>query len=133
MLSTESLQHRIYAHEASREIYKNGTPLLGLTALQDSVLNFFLRTPWQKHTKSELIDACWPGKYALLGVSDDSLYQIIRGLRHRLDDQEKRYIVSWRGIPEGGYYFQPTGRPRSLAQTMMSQISEQRWGTRPSH
>ena len=125
MLSAEylQLQHQIFAHEGGREIYKNGIPLLDLTGLQHSVLLFLLRYPWQKHTKTEIIDACWPGEYAVRGVSDDSLYQIIRGLRDKLDDEDKRYIVSWRGVPEGGYYFQPTKHPRPLAQTMLAPMT----------
>ncbi len=97
--------------ETSRQIYCGRFPIEGLTGLEFALLSCFVARPWVRMTKSELIQASWPDG-GLDFVTDNSLYQIIRGLRQKLVDDQRRYIVSWRGIPEGGYYFQPAGVPR---------------------
>ncbi len=115
----------VYMHKPNRQIYKGGIPLEGLTGLQYALLVQFLKHPQMRFTKSELILACWPDEYSVEGVSDDSLYQIIRGLRHKLQDKQKSYIVSWRGLPEGGYYFQPAGAPQIMPQVPQFQVQSQ--------
>jgi hypothetical protein len=46
-------------------------------------------------------------------VTDDSLYQVIGGLRKKVEPNPASpcYIINWRGQPEGGYQFFPEGRP----------------------
>ncbi|MEE8390037.1 MAG: hypothetical protein V3S14_04475, partial [Anaerolineae bacterium] len=61
----------------------------------------------------DLIGSTWPDELRQQGVTDDSLYQVIRELRKRIEPDPAKpcYIVTWRGRPEGGYQFFPEGRP----------------------
>ena len=47
------------------------------------------------------------------GVMDDALYQVIRGIRRKIEPEpgKPRFLVTWRGRPEGGYQLFPEGRP----------------------
>ena len=46
---------------------------------------------------------------------DDALYQVVKELRRKIepDPAAPRYLVTWRGKPEGGYQLFPEGRPGS--------------------
>ena len=109
---SEGAPEIIHMHPLTRQIYIGIAPLPRLSALQHSVLSYFLRSPWVYLTKTEIVESCWKEKDVLRGVTDDSLYQVIRHLRAKLNDKDRIRIISWVGIPEGGYYFQPTGKPR---------------------
>ncbi len=105
---------RIWLDEQMNEIYQGDTALEELTPLEQDVLNYLLRHPRTRHTKEDLIENVWPDKaIADHGVSDDSLYQVIRGLRRKIEPVPKQpsYLLTWRGRP-GGYQFFPEGRPK---------------------
>ena len=104
---------RIWLDEQTGEIYQGKTLLNNLTALERSVLAFFIKHPRIKHPKTELIINTWPNELRQQGVSDNSLYQIILTLRKEIEPNPGRpaYLITWRGKPEGGYQFFPEGRP----------------------
>jgi DNA-binding winged helix-turn-helix (wHTH) protein len=104
---------RIWLDESTGELCQGETPLRDLTPLARSVLNFLVRHPVVQHTKTDLIINAWPDQPCREGVSDASVYQVIRELRARIEPEpsQPRHIITWRGYPEGGYQFFPEGRP----------------------
>lgn len=104
---------RIWLDEKTGELYQGDTLLGGLAPLERAVLQFLVRFPRIRHAKTDLIVNTWPDELRRQGVTDDSLYQVIRELRKKVepDPAHACYIVTWRGQPEGGYQFFPEGRP----------------------
>ncbi|HEX6385529.1 MAG TPA: winged helix-turn-helix domain-containing protein [Anaerolineae bacterium] len=104
---------RIWLDEATGQAYQGQTPILELAPLERSVLHFLIQQPYLRHTKTDLIVNTWPDELRRQGVSDDSLYQVIAGLRKKIEPVPSQpcYVVNWRGRPEGGYRFFPEGRP----------------------
>jgi hypothetical protein len=104
---------KIWLDEKTGEIYQGQTPLKDLTSLERSVLSFLIRYPRIRHTKTDLIINTWPDELRQKGVTDNSLYQITLTLRKKIEPNptEPRYLITWRGKPEGGYQFFPEGRP----------------------
>ncbi len=104
---------RIWQDEQTDEVFQGETLLKNLTALERSVLSFFIKQPRLKHTKTDLIVSTWPDELRRQGVSDNSLYQVILTLRKEIEPNPGRplYLITWRGKPEGGYQFFPEGRP----------------------
>lgn len=102
----------IWLEEGTEELYQGQTLLVGLTPLERSVLRFLLAHPRQRHTKTDLIASTWPDELRRQGVTDDSLYQVIMELRKKIEPNpaRPRYLLTWRGRPEGGYQFFPEGR-----------------------
>ena len=105
---------RIWLDEETEEAYQDKTPIQTLTPLERGVLHFLLRHPRIRHTKSDLIINAWPDDINTEGVTDDSLYQVIGGLRRKIEPNPTKpsYLLNWRGTPEGGYQFFPEGKPR---------------------
>ena len=104
---------KIWLDEATGELYQGQTRLVDLSPLEREVLLFLTRHPYVRHAKTDLIVGAWPDELRRQGVTDDSLYQVIRELRKQIEPHPARpcYIVTWRGQPEGGYQFFPEGRP----------------------
>lgn len=104
---------RIWLDERTGQAYQGQQPILELAPLERSVLHFLIQQPYLRHTKTDLIVSAWPDELRRQGVTDDSLYQVIAGLRKRIEPVPSQpcYIVNWRGRPEGGYRFFPEGRP----------------------
>jgi hypothetical protein len=94
-------------------IYQGQTSLDNLSPLENSLLKFLVSHPHVRHTYTDLIEAAWPEDIHLEGVSTEALYQLVRGLRRQIEPtpSQPRYIVNWRGRPEGGYQCFPEGRP----------------------
>ncbi len=95
------------------EPYLGRRPLEGLSPLEHKLLRFLVGHPRARHTHSDLIDAVWPAEVSKEGVSNEALYQVVRGLRRKVepDPSRPRFIINWRGTPEGGYQCFPEGRP----------------------
>lgn len=75
-----------------------------LSPLQRSILETLLARPHVYLTKTEIIEASWPADVARNGVTDSALQRQISDLRTLLANYSQRpFIVTWRGIPEGGY------------------------------
>jgi hypothetical protein len=105
---------KLWLDETTDELYQGQIPLRDLSPLEREVLRFLVEHPRTRHTKTDLIISTWPDELRRQGVTDDSLYQVVRELRKRIEPNpaEPCYIVTWRGRPEGGYQFFPEGRPR---------------------
>lgn len=104
---------RLWWDEHTRGAYQGQILLQDLTSLERDVLHFLLRYPRMRHTKTDLIVNAWPDELRMKGVTDDSLYQVIAGLRKKIEPIPAKpcYILNWRGKPEGGYQLFPEGRP----------------------
>jgi hypothetical protein len=105
---------KIWLDEKTDILYQGQTILEGLTPLERSVLRFFVKHSRIGHAKTDLILEVWPEELRRdVGVSDDSLYQLISGLRTKIEPNRAKpcYIITWRGKLENGYQFFPEGRP----------------------
>lgn len=104
---------RIWWDAETEAVYQGSTLIQDLTPLGRGVLQFLLQYPRLRHTKTDLIVNAWPDELKKMGVSDDSLYQVIAGLRKKIEPIPAKpcYILNWRGKPEGGYLIFPEGRP----------------------
>lgn len=99
--------------DVTGNIYKGDGIIREMAPLEQSVLRFFLENPLQRHTKTDIIINAWPKELRSLGVTDDSLYQVIASLRRKIEPNPSRpiYLKTWRGRPEGGYQLYPNGKP----------------------
>jgi len=98
------------------QLYQGATPLNDLTPKEAAILTFLLQQPNRRHTYTELILPVWDSAERYHGVTNDSLFQIVRSLRQKLeaDPSHPCYLVNWRGKPEGGYILYPEGRPEEV-------------------
>jgi DNA-binding response OmpR family regulator len=103
----------LWIDETADIVYQGNMALKDLAPLENGLLCFLLRHPRVRHTHTELIEAVWPEDISKEGVSTEALYQVVRGLRREIEPEpgQPRYIVNWRGSPEGGYQCFPEGRP----------------------
>lgn len=104
---------RLRLDEATGEVLLGVTPLRDLTNLERGLLVYLLGRPRQRVPKTELIESVWPDDVVEGGIMDDALYQVVRGLRRKIEAEpgRPRFLVTWRGRPEGGYQLFPEGRP----------------------
>ena len=95
--------------------FQGKNTISNLSPLEFNLLYFFFDNPYVRHTKTTIINQVWEEE-AMHGISDESLYQVISGLRKKLETSmaQSNFIVSWRGRPEGGYQFFPEGRPNQI-------------------
>ena len=103
----------LWLDQATAIVYQGNKVLDSLSPLEREMLVFLIRHPRTRHTHSDLIEAVWPEDMHKEGVSTEALYQVVRGLRRKIEPapSQPRYIVNWRGSPEGGYQCFPEGRP----------------------
>jgi hypothetical protein len=97
----------------TQQIYQGQTLLTDLAPKEHNVLTYLLQHPLMRHTYTDLIMKAWSEAERYHGVTNDSLFQVVRSLRQKLepDPSRPRYLVNWRGKPEGGYLLYPEGRP----------------------
>ena len=104
----------IWLDEETGELHRGRDPLIDLAPLEREALLYLVTHPRARHTKTDLILNAWPNDPCPLERTDDSVYQVIRGLRCKIEPNpsKPRYIVTWRGTgeQEGGYQFFPQGR-----------------------
>lgn len=106
----------IWQDSSHKLIYQGSHLMTELTPLERALLTTFLMYPKQPLTKTKLIEESWPEDVARAGVSDNSLFQLIRSLRRKLQANSYSkydYIENWRAYPEGGYIFYPNGKQPS--------------------
>jgi DNA-binding winged helix-turn-helix (wHTH) protein len=103
----------IWFDPKSDNLFQGKAPLSSLSPMERNLLHFLVSHPRLRHTHTELIEAVWPEAVSKEGVSTEALYQTVRGLRRKIEPvpSKPRYVVSWRGAPEGGYQCFPEGRP----------------------
>ncbi len=105
---------RIWQRELTGELFQGNQRIEGLRPLEEALLAFLVNHPYKFHTKSEIIRHVWPKETHIEGVTDDSLYQIIGGVRQRIEPKTAEshvYLLTKRGVEEGGYQFFPEGYP----------------------
>ena len=92
-------------HHSKTGIFFVGTKEVeNLSPLQRRILAVFLDNPNAHLTKTKIIEDAWPDEVARLGVTDAALQRQISSLRRLLKEySDQEFIVTWRGIPEGGY------------------------------
>ena len=110
----EMSRGRIWLEAQSERLFHGQTPLADLTPKEERVLRFLVQQPHARHAYTDVIVHGWSDEESYHGVSNDALFQVISGLRRKIEPQPTQpvYIVNWRGKPEGGYAFYPEGRPR---------------------
>lgn len=105
---------RIWQKELTGELFQGNRHIEGLRPLEEALLTFLVNHPYQFHTKSEIIRPVWPEGTHIEGVTDDSLYQAVRGVRQKIEPKTAEshvYLLTKRGVEEGGYQFFPEGYP----------------------
>ncbi|KAA3664612.1 MAG: winged helix family transcriptional regulator [Chloroflexi bacterium] len=102
---------QLWLHADTGEFFIGSKPIEGLTPIQRGILTIMLDRVGVYLTKTDIINAAWPDDIAREGVSDDALFQQMSSLRKRLRRYNAQpFIVTWRGIPEGGYRLLRNGR-----------------------
>jgi hypothetical protein len=94
-------------------IHQGPARLDNLAPLEQSLLTYLLSRPRARHSYTALIETVWPAEVAKEGVSNEALFQVVSGLRRKIEPDPTRpcYLINWRGSPEGGYQCFPEGRP----------------------
>lgn len=104
---------RVWLDKNTDELYQGQTLVESLTHLERAALHFFVKHPRVRHAHSDIIEAVWPEDVQKEGVSTETLYQTIRGVRKKIEPNPSKpvYVINWRGQPEGGYQFFSEGLP----------------------
>ncbi len=114
---------RIWIDGVTRNIMQGETSLSPLPPQEDTLLRFFIEHPYKRHTYTTLIEVVWADEiiegddgrnYVARGKED--LQPLVLKVRKKIEisSSEPRYIINWKGKPEGGYQFYPEGRPEEL-------------------
>ncbi|MCP5097786.1 MAG: winged helix-turn-helix domain-containing protein [Chloroflexi bacterium] len=96
----------------SNQLYQGEAVLDKMPPLEHAVLAYLVKNPEAKLTKTQIIENAWPPDTHRNGVSDESLYTVIRGIRKRIEPKPSKpiFLETWRGTPEGGYLLYLDGR-----------------------
>ncbi len=116
----------IWLEKRTNVLYRKDEPIVTLSPLERTLIIYFLENPYAHLTKSKIIENCWSPDAVRDGVSDDSLFRLIRSLRQKLSqdsDDDSCYIVNWRGNPEGGYRFLPNGKEQRTKEVALQMPS----------
>lgn len=105
---------KIWLERTTQTLYHGQTVLTTLAPKERTLLQFLVEQPRQQHTYTDVIVAVWSDVENFDGVSTESLYQVVRTLRQKIEPNPAQpvYLINWRGKPEGGYIFFPEGRPQ---------------------
>lgn len=103
----------LWLDELSQQIYQGQQALTDLAPKEYAVLRALLQQPTVRQNYTDLITTAWSAAERYHGVTNDSLFQVVRSLRQKIEADPSRphYLVNWRGKPEGGYLLYPEGRP----------------------
>lgn len=103
-----TLRGRVWFNDVDDTFYQGEMPLTQLSPRAEAALEFFLRNPYKKCDKDQLIYHIWESPH----VTDDSVYQVIRELRRYLEQDTRKpaYILNHRSLRGGRYQFFPEGR-----------------------
>jgi prepilin-type processing-associated H-X9-DG protein len=107
---------RIWQNKHTGHFYRSLEPLPHFSPLEESILGHLLNHANQRQTYSQIIAAGWPDEVRD-GVSNDCVYRAIRDIRKKIEinPSQPRYLLNWRGRPEGGYVLYLDGHvPRGL-------------------
>ena len=105
---------KIWLDRDSQALYHGQDAMDDLTPKERAILHFLAPQPYARHSYTDIILAAWTEEERYHGVTNDSLYQVIRTLRQKIEPIPSKpvYVVNWRGKPEGGYQFFPEGKPQ---------------------
>ncbi len=103
---------RVWRDRRTGELFQGRTLLNTLTPLEREIVRFFIQYPRVQHTYTNIFEAAWPEDVQHDSISNESIQQMIRGIRKKIEPNPARplYVVTWRGQPEGGYQFFPEGQ-----------------------
>lgn len=106
---------RIWLDSATDSLHHGPYLLDNLTPKESAVLHFLVNHPGVRHAYTDVIVNVWSDEESYHGVTNESLFQVIKGLRRKIEPNPAHpvYVVNWRGKPEGGYIFYPEGRPHA--------------------
>ncbi len=109
----------IYLDEITEQICQGDAIIQNLAPLESKLLHFLLKYPNKPHTYTVLGDEIWPDdedeSEKNYTYRRNDLQMLVSGLRKKIEvASSPRYIVNWRGNPEGGYRFFPEGQPENL-------------------
>lgn len=101
--------------ESTQRATRGGRMLTNLTNLEERTLIYLLHHARERLTMDQIVQDVWPDDSGAESMGDEPLYQVIRGIRKKIEPEPSRpsYLVTWRGRPKGGYQLFPEGRPRS--------------------
>ena len=102
--------------ESTDLIMRGRHPITAMSPLEEGVLRFLLQRPQKRCSYSEIILAVWDvDDSGRKGVTDQALHQVARRVRLHIetDPSQPRYLVNYRGKPEGGYQLFPEGQPNA--------------------
>lgn len=105
---------RIRLEGKGQILYQGLTRVQSLSPQEEQLLRFLIKHPYERHTYTMLIDQVWSEDEAgKIGITPTNLQQLVSHVRKKIEvnSSDPRYIISWRGVPEGGYQFYPEGRP----------------------
>ena len=100
----QKLEHEIYTFDEFRldltrgSLFRGGAELK-LRPKSFDVLKYFAENSGRLISKDELIEAVWQG----MAVTDDSLVQCLKDIRHALGDGTQQIIKT---VPRRGYIFE---------------------------
>ena len=98
------MNQSLWLHPKTGTFFVGAQEVEKLSPLQRRLLEVFLENPNTYLTKTKIIEAAWPAEVARIGVSDAALQRQISSLRRLLETySNQELIMTWRGIPEGGY------------------------------
>lgn len=105
---------KIWLDETTGALFQSHRVLEDLTPKERTVLCFFVEQPQVRHTYTDVIVGAWDDEERYHGVTNDNLFQVISGLRRKVEPNPSVpiYVVNYRDKPEGGYLFYPGGKPR---------------------
>ena len=103
MVTRNSFRFDRYTLDLARACLRRGDEVVRLRPKAFDVLRYLVENPGRLVSKDELMGAVW----ANVTVTDDSIVQCIREVRHALDDQARRLIET---APRRGYVFAARSR-----------------------
>ncbi len=103
-----TIRGNVWFNDLDDTYYQGKRPLETLSPRAEAALAFFLKNPYKKCEKDQLIAHVWETPF----VTDDSVYQVIRELRRSLEPDSKRpcYLLNHRSLRGGRYQFFPEGQ-----------------------
>lgn len=97
---------------ASGFFYQGERVIENLTPLEANILKYLIAAPYKRFTYTQIAEA-WAIEEHYEGISTGAISKHVSNLRQKIEPfpGEPRYVINWRGTPEGGYYFVPEGAP----------------------
>ncbi len=108
---------KLWRNPETDQIMRGQQPLTNLTAQEDAFLRYLLENPQKRCSYTEIVLAVWDNDGGgREGVTDQAVQQVASRLRRKIetDPSRPRYLINYRGNPEGGYQLFPDGQPNAI-------------------